>query len=528
MKSRILLTMIPWMGLVASAWGQTRMVEVVATHLGSIPQRAFRVGDECFVPIENLANLGWQASGTNDVEIRADGRTVKLLVRVVAGQKTVPVRKIVQEFGGASSWTLGGDTLEVASVLQSIRVDASALVVKSSFAVKPSLFTMVEPDRVVIDLPGTRLPEGGLKDVPAGLRVSQHQPNVVRIVREDPAIQLPSEPIAASTDISLPLTPAVRPQPAPVAAPTENPPAETEAPPEVKGIFDLSVQKEDAKVTRLQLKATIAGKATLRKPSPDVLEIFLPKTFARLPEDFALGSPSVLEVKTVVETGGTVLRLSLSRPMGAEVFGAGGALVIQLTRPDVGDGQLAGKIIVIDPGHGGKDKGAKMSPVLEKDIVLAVSKNVAALMQSEGATVVMTRKDDTFVPLTTRADLAKQNRADLFVSIHVNSNRTKNSRSGTISFHHESNTMGQLLAECIQREIVKVSGLPGIGTWSDAKIYDSGFSVLRNTFGIPGVLLELGFINHDRDRKRMIQQDFQSKVAKAIVQGVKVYLGNGK
>ncbi|MCA1995860.1 MAG: N-acetylmuramoyl-L-alanine amidase, partial [Armatimonadetes bacterium] len=71
------------------------------------------------------------------------------------------------------------------------------------------------------------------------------------------------------------------------------------------------------------------------------------------------------------------------------------------------------------------------------------------------------------------------------------------------------------------------SGLPNLGTWSDGKIYASGFAVLRYA-KMPAVLLELGFINHATDLRRIRTDDFRKRVASAVVEGLKVFLGDGQ
>jgi len=201
-------------------------------------------------------------------------------------------------------------------------------------------------------------------------------------------------------------------------------------------------------------------------------------------------------------------------------------LTIGLIKPNVGNGHLAGKIVVVDAGHGGHDSGAK-SPAkdaFEKNLTLKIAKQLSNRLTAEGATVIMTRTTDTFIELKERAMIANRNGAHFFISCHINSNVVSNSTSGGMTFYHKKDPIGQLLADCIQREIAKVSGLKSMGTWSDQRIYQSGFAVLRHST-MPAVLIEFGFINHNFDRKRMVTADFQSDVAGAIVKGLKVYLG---
>jgi N-acetylmuramoyl-L-alanine amidase len=282
---------------------------------------------------------------------------------------------------------------------------------------------------------------------------------------------------------------------------------------------------EKETILRIQLGRT-GVRAEIRKPDPATLEVLLPDVWMRLPEGSKVESTAVSAAASRVEARGALLILSLARPMGGQVWTEGESVRIRLLKPKVGDGKLAGKILVVDPGHGGHDPGAREGGESEKTIALAVSLLVADFLQEEGATVVLTRKTDTFISLTGRAEIARQNNADFFISVHINSTAKTNSATGAISFYHGPNELGKLLAECIHAEIVKVEGIPSMGVWSDRRIYETGFSVLRNTRNIPGVLLELGFINHSRDRKRLVQPSYHRAAAKAIVQGIKVYLGD--
>jgi N-acetylmuramoyl-L-alanine amidase len=220
------------------------------------------------------------------------------------------------------------------------------------------------------------------------------------------------------------------------------------------------------------------------------------------------------------------LVLELPRAMGVEVWSDANGVQIQLLKPDVGNGRLAGKVIVVDPGHGGRDIGCHAAGINEKDLTLAIGRLVSAELSAQGATVIMTRRSDVFIPLPERCDIANRNKADFFISCHINSSR-RQTFSGSIIFHHEGRPMSQLLAECVMSEVGKVSKLPARGAWSDRKIYQSGFAVLRNT-KMPGVLCEFGFINQPTDRARMVTAGFQRAVAAAVMRGIKVYLGNAK
>lgn len=100
------------------------------------------------------------------------------------------------------------------------------------------------------------------------------------------------------------------------------------------------------------------------------------------------------------------------------------------------------KRIVIDAGHGGKDSGTIGSFSKEKDVALAVAMKLGAIIKENipDIEVVYTRKDDTFVPLYTRADIANKNDADLFISIHANSQKSGHSAYGTETYIMGSHT----------------------------------------------------------------------------------------
>jgi len=213
--------------------------------------------------------------------------------------------------------------------------------------------------------------------------------------------------------------------------------------------------------------------------------------------------------------------------VGVQFASTGKSLEIILEKP--AGGRLQGRVITVDPGHGGKDSGAR-SPnrdIYEKELTLLIATELSDYLRAQGATVIMTRTDDTYIPLTDRADMANNNNSDFFISIHINSNVVNNSRSGTTTYYHGHEEMAHVLAECVQAEIVKVSGLPSLGVASDLSRYETGFSVLRNS-RMPAILVETGFLNNTTDRAEMVTREFQKRVARAIVKGIQDYLGDAQ
>jgi N-acetylmuramoyl-L-alanine amidase len=180
---------------------------------------------------------------------------------------------------------------------------------------------------------------------------------------------------------------------------------------------------------------------------------------------------------------------------------------------------LKGRIITVDAGHGGEDPGALGKGTNEKTIVLSVAQKLKEKLESAGAKVIMTRKDDTFKTLEERVKIAQQNYAELFVSIHVNS-ASSNKASGAETYYDTStNPNGYesyLLAKEIQSQIVENADMYNRG------VKDNKFYVIRYN-SVPSVLVELGFISNDNDAKKLISDYYQNIFAQSIYNGIVQY-----
>jgi N-acetylmuramoyl-L-alanine amidase len=109
--------------------------------------------------------------------------------------------------------------------------------------------------------------------------------------------------------------------------------------------------------------------------------------------------------------------------------------------------------------------------------------------------------------------------------VHINSNTVANSQSGSFVYYHGGDADSKLLADLISEEIGKVSELKSHGSRSDRTVAkQSGFAVLRGST-MPGVLVEVAYINNATDRKYLQSAEFQRKIANAIVKGIKAYIG---
>jgi N-acetylmuramoyl-L-alanine amidase len=537
---RLLIALLPWMVMASSASAiQSRSAEVEFTYLGKLPERGIRVADECYVPLELIERIGWKYTIRNtSVIIETDQKGARVPLREFDLGRMIPLRSALDQMGAETLWEPDNDKLLVCTPVSKIGISGNRVDVETLLPVRPRVYRLTGPHRFVIDLPGARLTRDTVQQVAGkGVEVTQVELNTVRIAYA--AGYRPSLPLIPSVDTKFkweldpdedPGTPDVRPDPPvqPPVKPVVSKPVSNLGPKVQAGPLSVDIESSNRVNLSMRLSGLMLKPPIFRRPEPEVLEIVLYNTNIADPATNKINSPSITEVSVREEGNSSVLALRLSRPMGVELSPSSGGLTISLIKPNVGNGRLAGKTVVVDAGHGGHDGGAR-SPAKdaqEKILTLKIAKQLSSKLAAEGATVIMTRKSDVFIELKERAEVANRNGADFFISCHINSNRVSNSTSGGMTFYHKSSAIGQLLADCIQREIAKVSKIKSMGTWSDGRIYDSGFAVLRHS-KMPAVLIEFGFINHHIDRKRMITEDFQESVAAAVVKGLKVFLGDG-
>ena len=223
----------------------------------------------------------------------------------------------------------------------------------------------------------------------------------------------------------------------------------------------------------------------------------------------------------------TRITLDMNRVVGFSVEPSANKITLDLRVPRNATGVLADKLIVIDAGHGGSSSGAvghgSEGTRYEKYVTLGIALKLRSALEACGARVVMTRDRDVDVDLYARPRLANDIRADLFVSIHNDSNAHPDSASGTSTYYHMSDSSSRALATCVQQAVSAISGLPSRGALSDGILYQNGLAVLRVST-MPAVLCEVAYINNSRDRRKLCDPDFQQKVAAALCRGIKSYV----
>ncbi|RDV83457.1 divergent polysaccharide deacetylase family protein [Ammonifex thiophilus] len=190
-------------------------------------------------------------------------------------------------------------------------------------------------------------------------------------------------------------------------------------------------------------------------------------------------------------------------------------------------GSLEGKTIVLDPGHGGCDPGA-VEPRLgihEKYINLAVARRLQGMLRAAGARVLLTHDDPDkmekeredwhlpYISLRERVRLANDQRADVFLSLHVNSFSDPR-RTGQEIFFARGSEAGHRLAEALRRELAKLGG--------DTACHPSSFYVLEHS-RMPAVVVEMGYLSNAAEAARLLDPSYQQKIAEALCAGLEAY-----
>ena len=209
--------------------------------------------------------------------------------------------------------------------------------------------------------------------------------------------------------------------------------------------------------------------------------------------------------------------------------------------------------IVVDPGHGGRDSGARGNGYNEKDIALQVATRLANNLRQD-YNVIMTRDSDFFVPLDTRAKIGNDANADFFISIHLNSGSSSSANGTEVFyfskkdqesystqvakfenkvdgsygdvpfsdfilndiFYKKNQKTSQAIAESVLNNLINTTGLRRRG------VFGANFAVLRGS-NSPAILVELGFMNNYSDLSQYLTPDGQERAANAIGSAIRSY-----
>jgi N-acetylmuramoyl-L-alanine amidase len=193
---------------------------------------------------------------------------------------------------------------------------------------------------------------------------------------------------------------------------------------------------------------------------------------------------------------------------------------------DARNGSLAGKVICLDPGHGGtaETDAFRVGPAGEREewVNLRVALLLEEMLKECGARVVMTRTGDVPVELSARAQLAVENQADVFLSIHHNATADPEVNFPIVYFHGNASenaasiALGRVIARNLRTALFDGEG--PVSLVSDHAIFPgSGASVLRNSYGIPGVIGEASFFSNPDEEQRLKDREANRREAEAYL-----------
>jgi N-acetylmuramoyl-L-alanine amidase len=503
------------------------------------------------------------------------------------------------EVGAVRCWEGPGYTRVVIGVESEVKFDASRL---------------VNPDRLVFDLVDTRLsPALAGKTFPAHVflrqvRMAQYKPNITRAVldvakldnysvftlpnpfrlvidihggvgevnreRQEDARSKPVQPMAGRASASLsPGNPPAPPSPAPRRPPVS---LTTDSHPSVSEEYSLPGPNPSAPPNSTSLGRTAVGPATASQLSVSAESSFpgptnQKKQTVSAPE---AGSPGnrMMSEETAPAPHRPLDAAVSPRPVSpvrsetndASDSGEGAAPERAAGPPATAStltrvlGLKIGRI-VIDPGHGGHDTGT-IGPhgLREKDLVLDVGLRLRKLLEEKaGAEVVMTRSDDTFVPLEERTAIANQKDADLFVSIHANASRDASARgvetyylnftsdpdalevaarenaTSEESVHQlqdlvkkivltEKIKESQVFADDVQHAVYGHLTKVGAGQ-GNRGVKRAPFVVLIGA-NMPSILAEISFLTNPYDERQLRKPEYRQRIAEALYQGIYKYV----
>jgi N-acetylmuramoyl-L-alanine amidase len=209
------------------------------------------------------------------------------------------------------------------------------------------------------------------------------------------------------------------------------------------------------------------------------------------------------------------------RQLGRRVVGGRPQLLREMSAVALSGPSLLGKRVVLDPGHGGSDSGAVYGNVSEAELVWDLATRLEGRLTALGVTTVLTRGPGNGATDAQRATLANDVGADVVLSLHVDGVSSPRPH-GLASYYYgaseSSSTIGERLADLVQRELVARTGL------LDARIHGKTWAILRLT-RMPTVRVELGYLSSPIDRPMLIDPRFRDTVAEGLLVAVqRLYL----
>lgn len=161
------------------------------------------------------------------------------------------------------------------------------------------------------------------------------------------------------------------------------------------------------------------------------------------------------------------------------------------------------KLVIIDAGHGGADKGASVNGISEKDINLAIAKQIKELQKNDDIEILLTRDKDDFVSLSDRVDYINKLKPKIVLSIHVNYHPSNTEKSGVEIYTQKSEDSKKMAQELSNQ-------------FKPTKVAEQNLFILRKS-SRPAILFETGFLSHTKDRTYLASKEGQEEISRKIL-----------
>lgn len=379
-------------------------------------------------------------------------------------------------------------------LVERVEVSRSGDVISKIFLSQPMTYNVSEltaPDRLVIDIHGGVIgsgPNNFAVNNPqiSRVRVSQfsNDPNIVRVVYD----LKERFPYVVRQDINGNLEVAFG---------------------NLLTAFDFRSEERGTRVNLLtsalaEYNVTVTGNR---------MEIVLPKTDVSFPlNNSPVNTTTLSNIRINKRDMDTVVTLEMPYYWKHSISQNGTVISILLEKSP-----LDGKLIVVDPGHGGARPGVVVNKVMEKDLVLDISLRLEPLLRALGANVFMIRTTDIDIDHRIRVDIANSINADLFVSVHINGFTNTSINGIETLFTNKDNGVSRTLAQTLQNSLVSSLGMQNRGLFDRPNIV-----VIRDT-NMPAALVEIGYLTNPGDFAKVTQPLFRQQAAEAIAQGILNY-----
>jgi len=433
---------------------------------------------------------------------------------LAGGEVICPLRPVLDAIGASTHWDAEAEVLSIGTQIDAVRVyadeEGARIEVSTPLRSEGTLARMEDPYRAYVDIPGATL---ALDHECAWVSCGE-----VKRVRWG---QFKLDPPIARVVIDLQSDAPVVWEPHPEGL------GGALVVGEVQGDEPL-IERRVPKITRIDTRTPDDHTTLVRVELSDPVEMDLdvqrrpPRVTMRFPDaapsmplaPMSVTGPFVgtLQLDGTPNTPGAAVVLQMQQLIHFDIDESDDPAAVTLIFKRE---KLADQRIIIDPGHGGRDSGARGQRLLEKEVNLDVSRQVAAKLVEIGAQTRLTRDGDYYVGLYERPELANSIDADLFLSVHCNAMPRRNTGEGTETFyyHDRSQCLGAVVHDELIRALKRV----------DRGLKWANFCVTRESH-MPAVLVELLFLNSDEEEALLEKPEVRAAAANAIVEGLRQYV----